>query len=408
MSSTPAARPFGTDRLAVRQALADGTIAVLALTASVALLAHGGTDALGPRAPASAPGVGSPGLDLTGLVLVAASTLPVAAWRRAPRGVFAGTVVASVVLVGLGYPLDLMVGPAAALYLLAASRCDPLSRSSLLVAVVGAVVVAVLATTGGDRRLAGIGSLHTPLAWALAWLAGERARLRRVEMAELSQRARSAERQAEAERRLAVADERARIARDLHDSAGHAVSVIAVHAGAARLAWPRDPERALAATETIEDLARRTAAEIDGIVGALRECAGGDDVEPPPGLGSLDDLVERHRTAGLEVVLRRAGTARAVAEAVGQAVYRIAQEALTNAARHGTGEAMVEVTFGVDALELVVTNPVGDRAAVRSRGGHGLVGMRERVALVGGDLRAGESGDRFRVHALVPYEGRRW
>src|SRR5206468_446811 len=112
--------------------------------------------------------------------------------------------------------------------------------------------------------------LHSGLAWTVAWFAGERARLRHLHMADLHERASRSEREAERERLLAVAEERARIARDLHDSAGHAISVIAVRAGAARLRHGQEPDRSLLALEAIENLARQTATDIDHIVGTLR------------------------------------------------------------------------------------------------------------------------------------------
>lgn len=126
-------------------------------------------------------------------------------------------------------------------------------------------------TAAGDGTFPGIELFHTGLAWAVAWFAGERTRLRREHLTELEERAVRAERETERERRLAVVEERSRIARDLHDSAGHAISVIAVRAGAARLRHDEDPERSRLALEAIEEVARETVADIDGIVGTLRD-----------------------------------------------------------------------------------------------------------------------------------------
>jgi signal transduction histidine kinase len=249
---------------------------------------------------------------------------------------------------------------------------------------------------------------HTGLAWAAAWVAGERTRLRREHVAELEERARHAEREAERERLLAAATERARIARDLHDSAGHAISVIALRAGAARLRHHQDPDRSLVVLEAIEELARQTAAELDQLVGSLRESSSANGVvEAPPGLASLDTLVVQHAAAGLEVTLGTAGVPRPLGAAVDQAAYRILQEALTNAARHGAGRARIELAFGDAALELAVTNPVTTHDAPRPGGGHGLVGMRERATLLGGNLAAGRVGGALRVRARIPYGGHR-
>jgi signal transduction histidine kinase len=236
-------------------------------------------------------------------------------------------------------------------------------------------------------------------------VAGDRVRLRRERIADLEERARRTERDAERERRLAAAEERTRIARDLHDSAGHAINVILVQAGAARLLGERDPQRSRAALETIEEVARETLGEIDQLVRALREdepVRGGGDVEPPLGLAALETLAERHRSAGLDVSIKTRGVRRPLAPALDQAAYRILQEGLTNAARHGEGRADVYIQFNTGTLELAVSNPT------RSNGsspevGHGIVGMRERAALLGGTLDAGASDGVFRIRARLPY-----
>jgi signal transduction histidine kinase len=391
-----AARPSSGALLAV-------LVAAAALAGSLALLRHGGIDAFRP---------GSGKLDLVGVVLAACSTVPLIAWRRFPLGVFAVTAAASVLLAGLGYRIDLLLGPPAALYLLAASRepQTPWTRRTtvtvvgLLVAFLGATAAAQGTFREGEFFHTG---LATGLAWAVAWFAGERTRLRREQIAELKERALRAEREAERERLLAAAEERARIARDLHDSAGHAISVIAVRAGAARLRHHQDPDRSLPALEAIEELARQTAQEIDQLVGTLREGGATNGVvEAPPGLASLDTLIAHHQAAGLEVTLDTAGAPRPLG-AADQAAYRILQEALTNAARHGAGSARIELAFGDAAVELSVTNPVPVRGAPRSGGGHGLIGMRERATLLGGDLDAERANGAFRLRARIPYGGRR-
>jgi signal transduction histidine kinase len=128
-------------------------------------------------------------------------------------------------------------------------------------------------------------------------------------------------------------------------------------------------------------------------------------VDAPPGLASLDTLVARHSAAGLDVSLTSDGEPRWLETAVDQAVYRILQEALTNAARYGAGTARVELTFGATALDLTVSNPAPGESAPRPNGGHGLIGMRERASLLGGSLEAERSGGTFRVRAQLPYGG---
>jgi len=380
--------------------LVDVAIAATALVGSLALLSRHGIGSL-------QPGPGE--LDWVGGALSACSTVPLVAWRRAPRSVFALTASASVLLGGLGYSIGLPLGPTAALYLLAASRdeADPWSRRST--GMVVALLAAYLGASAlGDRGFPGSELLHTGLAWAAAWFAGERTRLRRDQIAELKERALRTEREAERERRLAVAEERARIARDLHDSAGHAINVIAVRAGAARMRHDQDPERSRAALEAIEELARQTVGDIDQIVGTLRD-RGSEDGEmvPPPGLASLQTLVAHHSAGGLDVSVATAGSPRPLGAAADLAAYRILQEALTNAARHGTGAAQVELAFGEAALRLTVTNPVpaAGREGTSGGGGHGLIGMSERASLLGGSLDAGRANGTFRLRADLPYGG---
>jgi signal transduction histidine kinase len=376
--------------------LIDAGIATVALAGSLAQLSRGGlTDS--PYATGE--------LDWTSGLLAACSTVPLLAWRWAPGVIFVLTASATVLLAGLGYPLTVPLGSAVALFLLAASRDEeqPWTRQSsgMVVALFGAYLVAAGLGGGG---FPGSELFHAGLAWAVAWFAGERTRLRRREVDELRERALRAEREGERERRLAAAEERTRIARDLHDAAGHAINVIAVRAGTARLR--RDPERSQAALEAIEELARKTVAEIDQIVGSMRERGSGNGaVDAPPGLASLDSLVARHIAAGLDVSVASRGEPRPLESALDQAAYRILQEALTNAARHGSGAAWIELAFGETALELTIRNPATGGGATRSNGGHGVVGMRERATLLGGSLEVERAHSSFSVRVRLPYRG---
>jgi signal transduction histidine kinase len=383
---------FGTRPTSVR--VVGVAITAAALAGSLAQLAHGGI---------AGAHTGSTELDWAGWMLAACSTVPLIAWRAAPRAVFVITASGAVLLGAFGYALTLALGPAVALFLVAATRedDDPWTRRDTT-AVVLLFLAYLAASAVGDGGFPASELLHTGLAWAVAWFAGDRTRLRHEHIVELEQRALRNEREAERERLLAVAEERARIARDLHDSAGHAINVIAMRAGTARLR--RDPARSQAALEAIEELARKTVGEIDQIVGTLRE-QHDDAVEAPPGLASIDTLVERHAAAGLYIRFTRAGTPRQLERAVDQAAYRILQEALTNAARHGTGEADVEIRFGESSIEVSVDNAVGDEPVTRTNGGHGLIGMRERAILLGGRFDAERLDRVFRVRAQLPYMG---
>jgi signal transduction histidine kinase len=366
----------------------DVALAVAAFAASVALLAVGENEA------------DSGSFDALDVAIVGIASLPLVAWRRAPLAVFVVTALGSSLSFAAAEPVGPPVGPTIAVYLLAFSGDGSRERTRLTLGVVAAML-AVHVVAGG---ILGAEILFGITVWGGAWLAGDRTRLRRERMAELEERALRAEREAERERRLAAAEERGRIARDLHDSAGHAINVILVHAGMGRLQTERDPERAREAFATIEEVARETVGEIDQMVRVLREDVSLDgEVEPPAGLASLEGLVERHRAAGLDVSSSVYGERRPLPAAVDRGAYRIIQEALTNAARHGNGNARVQIDFGERELEVLVENVlVPGRPARSEGGGHGLVGMRERAALLGGSLDAGPREGRFEVRARLP------
>jgi signal transduction histidine kinase len=367
--------------------LIDAVVVAVAFGFSILVVLHG-------RSFVSRPT--SHDLDALTIVLVACSTLPLFWWRRSPFGVFALTATANVALAAFAYPIGVPAGPAVALFLLASHRDEsrvPIER------IFGAAVLFLLAYVAAaawkERTIPGFELVHASLLWAVAWFAGERVRLRHEQIADLK-------RQAQRERQLAGAEERARIARDLHDSAGHAINVIAVRAGAARLRYRDDPERALGALEAIENVARQTAADIDRIVGALRDHETDDVVEPPVGLASLGGLIDQHADAGLDITYVTSGCTRPVDRPVDQAAYRILQEALTNASRHGAGTAHVETDYGPTMLELRITNPV-DKQRSESTTGHGLVGMQERAAALGGDVEIDGTNGAFTIRARLPY-----
>jgi signal transduction histidine kinase len=339
-------------------------------------------------------------LDPLGGVLAALASLPLVGRRLATLPVFAVVTAATAALYLFGFGLGPPVGFAIALYTVAEQRDETkelVRRSALAASVVALLGPHLVRGDFAPQLLLGA------VIWAAAWFAGDRARLRRERLAELEERARRAEREAERERRLAAAEERTRIARDLHDSAGHAINVILVQAGAARLLQEKDPRRTTEALETIEDVARDTLEEIDRLVRALRDDGIPTAVEPPRGLFALDTLAERYRSSGLGVTVTVAGSRRQLAPAVDQAVYRILQEALTNAARHGRGDAEVRIAFNPAGVAITVTNPTEPGA--EGKPGHGIVGMRERASLLGGSLEARGSNGVFRVRARLPYVG---
>jgi signal transduction histidine kinase len=373
-----------------RQRAIDVGVALGVFVLTVCLLASGGVSS----------DEQSRDFDFLGVVLAAVASLPLVWRRHAPLAVFAATAAGAVALAALDYPPGPPIGSMVALYFVGLSGSRERSSGRLTFAVVLFFYIAHITAAGfGRDEVPVVPALFGALVWGGAWVLGDRVRLRRERLADLEERARQAERETERERRLAAAEERTRIARDLHDSAGHAINVILVHAGAARLLAEKDPAASRAALATIESLARETLGEIDGLVGALREDE--DRVAAPIGLAALDGLVKRHRDAGLDVEVIVNGDRRPVGPAVDQASYRILQESLTNALRHGNGGVKVALTYGPDALEIGVTNPSrGDRPA---GAGHGIVGMRERASLLGGSLSHESMNGFFRVRARLPY-----
>jgi signal transduction histidine kinase len=335
------------------------------------------------------------------VLLAMAASLPLLAARRAPLAAYLVLAGATSLLLALRYPLDFPFGLVAGVYALAYTTGGDSRRLRRWAAWLAAGAYVPVATAvyiaHGDRLVSNAsGMLFWALAFLGAWLAGDLTRVRQERLAELEERAARAERDAERERSLAAAQERTRIARELHDSAGHAINVILVQAGAARLLHGRDPAGSIAAITTIEDVARDTVGEIDRLVRALRE----DSDVPPADPRALQELLDRHRAGGLNLVTDVRGTERDLPGSVAWAAYRILQEALTNATRHGRGSAEVAVCFGASDVEITVTNPASPRVA--TGGGHGIVGMRERAAILGGTLEAGVERDVFRLRARLP------
>ena len=208
----------------------------------------------------------------------------------------------------------------------------------------------------------------------------------------------------EREREEAVTAERSRIARELHDVIAHAVSVMTVQAGAAEEMLKVDPERAVDPVHAVQQTGRQALVEMKRLVGMLR--AGDEEVglDPQPGLDDLPRLVEQMRAAGLPVELAVAGRQRSLPIGVGLSAYRVVQEALTNALKHGNGTgARVRIDYGERELTIEVANEAGHAPA--GDGGHGLVGMRERIAIFGGTLKAGPDADgEFAVRVKLPLE----
>ncbi|GAA0714685.1 sensor histidine kinase [Dactylosporangium roseum] len=377
--------------------LVDGGIAAMTLAIAMSTLA---ADGLGTPSPLSTP------LDALGVVLAVAASVPLVVRDRAPLAVYTIVAVATLILLVLNYPLDFPLGTAIAAYTVAVrhSGGPDLLRRSACAAVVGfGPVLAVTYLLAGDN-LTDIPIELTSLAimFCAIWITGDRSRLRRERIVALEERAARTEREVEREQRLAAAQERTRIARELHDSAGHAISVILVQAGAARLLHERDREGSIRALHTIEDVARGTMDEISRLVRALRE--DGQSELTPADPAAIDDLLEGFRSSGLALTSRLDGSPGSVPRSVASAAYRILQEALTNATRHGDGSADVTVRFAPEAVEITVVNPTrATTGTPPTNGGHGIVGMRERAFLLGGTLQAKASGSLYELSARLPH-----
>ncbi len=289
----------------------------------------------------------------------------------------------------------------AAAFLLGNLRDAAQARLGLAIVLAGAVIVAYNDPSHAAGELVSI-----PLLFAIGWTAGfaMRGRSEQAEAAEV--RALQAERERETAARIAVAEERARIARELHDIVAHAVSVMVLQVGAVRHNFagrhPEDEE----ALEGVERTGRTALAEMRRLLGAMRR--EGDDVElgPQPGLDGLDALSEQVGRAGLPVRLHTDGEPYPLPHALDVSAYRIVQEGLTNALKHaGAGQADVTIRYGSGELGVEVRDD-GAGAASGDGLGHGLVGIRERVKIYGGEMTAGEASEGgFVLSTRLPLQG---
>jgi signal transduction histidine kinase len=272
-------------------------------------------------------------------------------------------------------------------------------------AALGCATLAVIAQR--DARVDTDGAIFAMVMGGTVTLIAFTLRRRGTRAAELEQRADRLLGEHEQRARAAVAAERARIARDLHDVIAHSLSVMTVQAGAARLILDKQPESAREPIVAVEETGRQTLAELRRLLGLLHQGPGEATRLPHPGMDDLDALVERARTAGLPVVLRVEGTRGALPAGIDLAAYRIIQDALTNALEHANpASAQVNVRYGPDALRVEISD---DRREIRDADGDNtlLAALRERAQLYGGQLDAGSrAGGDYAVRARLPLESR--
>jgi signal transduction histidine kinase len=343
--------------------------------------------------------------DWLGYVLLTVAGLVLVVRRRWPVAVFATTVACSVVYYTAGYPDGPgWVGLFVAIYTVTALGDG--HRSLQIVAAGKVVLITVWLATADLQAFNAAGWVFFRIGAAIMAAAlGESVRTRRVLAAEAQERVERAERTKEEEARRRVDAERLRIAREVHDTVAHAIAVINVHAGVTAHVLDKRPEQARDTLVTIEQTSARALGELRATLGMLREAD--DRRAPTPGLGQVEELVGMAREAGLDVKVEVASPPRELPGTTDHAAYRILQESITNAIRHaGPARVTVSVTYGPDELELrVADDGHGPRDAGRGGGdaGRGIVGMRERAALLGGELTAGpRPGGGFQVRACLP------
>jgi signal transduction histidine kinase len=337
---------------------------------------------------------------------VAVLVLPLFARRRFPfAGPAAYWLMASALTFvdGLLIPFigSLGVVGLAAAFLLGNLRDD--IKSGIGLAIVLGCIVIVVSNIPGQQSASDL--VFIPLRFVVAWVAGYALR-ERAEQAEAAEmRATLAEREREAAARIAVAEERARIARELHDIVAHAVSVMVLQVGAIRHKLPEALEEDRDALQRVEQAGRTALAEMRRLLGAMRRDGDGVELGPQPGLDGLDALLEDVGRAGLPVRLRVDGDRFPLPRAIDLSAYRIVQEGLTNALKHArASHADVTVRYHPDELEVEVVDD-GAGSAASDGLGHGLIGIHERVKIYGGEMKAGTApAGGFALSARLPLD----
>lgn len=344
----------------------------------------------------------------TGEVVVSAALLPASAipllWRRTHPGAALVVLAAAFIAAGFfGRPAPHGIGVLFGVY---AAALYGERRVRLVGGVVaGAVLISAFAAVIVTDHARAFGHLTgIAFGYGVAWVYGERTRVRRAYLAELEARARQLERERDEHAVRAADAERNRIARELHDVVAHNVSVIAVQAGAARTTAVNHPERATEVLAVIERTARGTLTELRAQLGVLRR--GENTVparHPQPGLAQLEELIAEAGESGLQVRFRIDGRPQPLSAAIDLCAYRIVQEALTNAVKHAPGARVnILLQYTEGQLRIVVVDD-GPGPPATETGGHGLIGMRERVELAGGQVSTGPAlGGGFRIEARLP------
>jgi signal transduction histidine kinase len=332
-------------------------------------------------------------------LLFAGTTAALLVRRSAPVAVWAVTLVAAAAdIVISGAPSLVILTVLIAQFTVATHER---ARTAVWTSAITAIVI-VAAGLGIPRWLTA--GVYGIVGWTgMATAIGIAVRNQRAVLAAAHERALRAEQTREEEAQRRVAEERVRIARELHDVVAHHIAVISVQAGVARHLMGTRPNEASEAIGVVRESSQVVMTELGAILGLLRTTEDAVAVQPAPGLDHLDEIVASARHAGLDVAIAVTGNPRPLSPLVDLTGFRIVQESLTNAHKHGAGTANVTVERGPSSLVIDVSNATRTDATAPGSVGLGLLGMRERVAAVGGTLSAGPTGDgRFLVHAELP------
>ena len=374
----------------------DAFIAVLAIAAMIQVAVRGDS----PNAPQTTLWFVLPAIALM--------VLPLFARRRFP---FAAPAAYWLIAAGLSFvdgrlitfPRGLYVLGIATAFLLGNLRDSLKARLGLAIVVAGAAIIVYNLPEHSAAE-----QIFIPLVFGISWLGGFALRERAEEAEAAEARAAKAEREREAAAHIAVAEERARIARELHDIVAHAVSVMVLQVGAVRHKLPQALAEDRQALEGVEQAGRAALAEMRRLLGAMRHDGQELELTPQPGLDGLDSLLEEVGRAGLPVQLHLDGDPFPLPRAMDLSAYRIIQEGLTNALKHAqASHADVTLRYRTDELQIEVRDD-GNGTATNDGLGHGLVGVRERVNIYGGEMTAGTAtGGGFILGARLPLGGNR-
>ncbi len=339
--------------------------------------------------------------DAFAVVLALTCSLPYYVRRRAPATVLTVNVVALCIMAIIGYPSNvqsqmILVG----IYTVGAHS----SGRGRVLGPLGVAVGLITVAAAGIPDATTANLLFSGAIYAGGFLFGSTVRNRRLYLQELEARTEALERERDEEAKRVLADERLRIAQELHDVVAHSMGVIAVQAGVGAHVIDQDPVEAKRSLEAISATSRSTLTEIRRLLGVLRDDSA-TAYQPAPGLADLNRLVTELDGAGLPVVVAVEGTPEEIPPGVDLTAYRIVQEALTNVLKHaGPARASVTVDYRPGAVRLVISDDGRGVNGTATDGGHGLLGMRERVGVYGGSLSAGpQIGGGFRVVADLPY-----